>query len=319
MEVIPRINGALSVILGISAALVARKLPTFAAIRAFEAAGRHLNLQAAAKELLVSPSAISHQVSSLEAHIGSKLFTRQNNRFELTETGAEYLKELSDSLDRLEYATQQASEHLQSNQVTLNLPVSLAQLWLIPRLPDFQKKYPDADVRLVTHPEEVDFSGSDIDLAIRWRTASSIGRNSVLLFEETKSPVCSFGYLQKNGPITGSGDIAGHRLISCSFSPNEWSDWFVANGMPDGIGENRLEVDTRAAALQAAHLDIGIAMAPRPTAEHLINRGHLVLLPVKKMVSECKYSLLIADRARSRSIVRKFSNWLHTIAAETAM
>lgn len=110
-----------------------RKLPPFAAVRAFEAAARHLSFAKAADELCLSPSAISHQVRSLEEYLDTKLFERRNNRLQLTLTGDAYAGKVTSLLDVLEASTLHAAGTASRSLRVLCTP-GFAARWLVPRL-----------------------------------------------------------------------------------------------------------------------------------------------------------------------------------------
>ncbi len=293
-----------------SEGFMGRRVPPFAAIRAFEAAARHGNLQAAAHELSVSPSAVSHQIRSLEEFLGAKVFLRRNNKLSLTDLGTSYQQDLRQALDIIENATARAVQQQKDGRVTVNLFFSLAELWLVPLLGPFHEAHPDIEVKLLTQPEEVSLSGSDIDVAIRYASRESMDPGYELLFEEDILPVCSPSFLAAMGPMTSPADLAERRLITSSLEPSEWSLWASANGVSLGDVKSRLELDQRTFVMQAARKGLGVAMARRPYADADLDEGTLVApfpMPVKTGFS---YFLFIAERSRSLPRVEAFRAWL---------
>ena len=130
-----------------------RRLPSLSSLRSFEAAARVLSFRKAADELHVTPTAISHQIRALEEWLGVKLFERSTRAVHLTETGQRYLPSVQAAFDSLEAATEQITNNHQENVVTVTTTVSFTSKWLIPRLSDFQQRYPDIDVRITTSTE----------------------------------------------------------------------------------------------------------------------------------------------------------------------
>jgi len=141
----------------------APSLPPLAALRAFDAAARHLSFTRAAEELFVTQTAVSHQIRILEDWIGFPLFKRINNRLTLTERGDIYLKAVHEGFNRIRNST----AALRSNEVGTILTISalpnFALNWLVPRLPDFAGKYPHIEVRLFMHRHSLDLLHDGID------------------------------------------------------------------------------------------------------------------------------------------------------------
>ena len=295
---------------------MARKLPPFAAIRAFEAAARHCNLQQAAAELLVSPSAVSHQLRSLEAFVGTKMFLRGTNGLELTKEGDSYLQALRKGLDLLELATINVAGQRESNQVTVSTYVSIALEWVLPLLPAFTEANPDVNVNLVTLDEELTFSGSDIDLAIRVYAEPPPGCQSDFLFDETIVPVCSPDYLRRTGPIEQPRDFLRHRLICYAEVPTDWPLWLTSNGVDCPPLDYSVTLDTRTGAIRGACEGLGVAIAKRPYADFMIESGNLVA-PIPAPVHVGKsYYLVMPERSQEIPGVRRFRKWL--LAASSA-
>ncbi len=144
-----------------------RHLPPLNAVRAFEAAARHLNFKQAAEELHVTASAVSHQIRSLEEHLGICLFRRINRQVVLSAQGQAYLPPISAALDQISVATERLLVR-QGGPLIMSTAPAFASGWLVPRLPGFQIACPDIEVRLINSHKLVDFSKSDVDLGIRY-------------------------------------------------------------------------------------------------------------------------------------------------------
>src|SRR6185369_771474 len=116
----------------------ARALPPLASLRAFEAAARHGSFRAAAEELAITQSAVSHQIAGLERRLGTALFRRKSRRVELTEAGAAYYPFLRDAFDRIAQGTGLVSRQALAGELMIQVYVTVAVKWLIPRLHRFQ-------------------------------------------------------------------------------------------------------------------------------------------------------------------------------------
>ena len=146
-----------------------RRLPSLNALRAFEAAARHLSFSDAAEELHVTQSAVSRHIKGLEAYLGFPLFRRLHRAISLTDRGAALLPDLSVSFDRLADAVASVMED--RRELRIKTPPTFAIRWMIPRLSEFQELYPDIDVRITTG-ENADFRREEFDAAIYCRTGS---------------------------------------------------------------------------------------------------------------------------------------------------
>lgn len=292
---------------------IRRKLPPFAALRAFEATARRKSLREASGELLISSSAISHQIKSLEAFIGVKLFIRSSSGLVLTKTGASYLTEVSYLLDKLEASTDKIAKTTRAeSRLSIHLYDSLAQLWLVPRMREFLSDNSDLKIELITRPEIIDLANFDVNLAVQYLSGSPSSCSSERLFEEVITPVCSPEYLAEDGPVETAADLIGRRLIISADHLDEWNFWFAAQGLqlPDGMPQ--FVVDSRANVLHAAREGLGIAMNRRPFGDLLVQRGMLIE-PLDKPVSTGEsYYLCTHRRSEGLPQVKRFKAWLLT-------
>jgi LysR family glycine cleavage system transcriptional activator len=289
---------------------LARKLPPFAALRAFEATARLGTLQAAGDELLVSSSAISHQIKSLEGYFGTKLFLRGPTGLNLTDTGRSYLGEVGGALDRLESCTIGLMQEAESDRLTVHLFHSLSELWLVPRLGEFLDANPDLNIELVTQPDEVDLAGSNIDMAIRYSDAPLAGHRCDRLFDEAMTLVCAPSLLEHHGPIAKPKDVLKHRLICSTFNDDEWQRWFRGHGMEFDESAPYMTIDSRSSILRAAVEGYGVALSPRPYADHLLRSGTLVAPLSLESTSGMTYFLVTPVRTEALSRVKRFRSWL---------
>src|ERR1700735_5477686 len=145
-----------------------RRLPPLNALRAFEAAARHLNFSRAADELSVTPGAVSQQIQNLEDYVGVSLFKRTPKVLLLTDAAQTALPALREAFDRLAEAASLLTAAVDGRRLTLTAPPSFAAKWLVPRLKSFEEAYPQVDVWLSADMEIVDFTAGEIDLAIRY-------------------------------------------------------------------------------------------------------------------------------------------------------
>lgn len=287
-----------------------RRLPPFASIRAFEAVARKGTLQDASDELLISPSAVSHQVKALEIFVGMKLFLREPHGLSLTKEGQAYRGDLSAALDRIDTGTRRLMAARDEGGLTIQIYPSLAQLWLIPRLADFRSSNPDISVRIVSPDGERSLSGSDIDIAIVCSDTPPNEFNVDELFAEDIAPICAPDYLKSSGPIETASDLLSHCLIGCASKREEWQDWLRGAKVRTQETKPQLEFESRSQALQAAAEGLGVAMARRPFADGMIEAGQLVFPLQHKQATASSYYLIAPERSDTRPAAKRFRAWL---------
>jgi LysR family glycine cleavage system transcriptional activator len=205
-----------------------RRLPPLASLRAFEAAARHLSFKRAAAELLVTPTAISHQIKLLEDTIGSTLFERRPRQIVMTATARTLYPVLRDGFDAFARALDELSKIPRRQVVTISATRAFTTKWLVPRVAAFQKRQPEIDLRLLATDEVVDLRAGAADLAIRYGNQRVAGLRAEPLMFERYAPVAhpSLG-------LRRSADLARFRLIHFEWhraAPDNpsWRRWFKA-------------------------------------------------------------------------------------------
>jgi LysR family glycine cleavage system transcriptional activator len=285
-------------------------------LRAFEAYARHGNLAEAADELLVTGSAVSHQIKALETFLGAKLFVRRAHGMEMTPHARTFLENTRKALDLIEVETRRMSAQNDDQNVVINVYQTLAQCWLVPRLPDFFDTHPDISVSVISTPDELDLNSSEIDLAIRHFERKPAGFHVSTLFTEYLRPVASPGYLQRYPPINSAADLAGQSLIDCTWLQSEWDDWFEPLGLSAHLTAHRFQCDTRSQALTAATHGIGVALDRFPNGQGLIDTGQLVPVGTDCRPTGGAYYLIAPERSMILPHVKTFCKWLERTAGE---
>jgi LysR family glycine cleavage system transcriptional activator len=297
---------------------MARRIPPFAALRAFEAAARHGNLRRAGEELSLSVSAVSHQIKSLEDFLGIALFLRDNSKMSLTADGRDYVVDLTQSLDLIANATARVEQHRQAGQLTVNLFPSLAALWLLPRLNTYRRLEPNVDVRVMTTMEAIDFRTGSIDIAIRYATAAPEGFRADVLFGEEAFPVCSPAYLEQMGGVGSDGDFSDWTLVATDSAPREWEEWFESSGFTGKRPLHRVDFDSRSLALEAAADSLGIVMGRTPFVDRALASGRLIRPFGQRVATGYFYFLVVPERSLRIQAVTSFRKWLLAEASQTA-
>lgn len=288
-----------------------RRLPPFAAIKAFEAAARHCNFQLAAEELGISASAVSHQVKALEDFIAMPLFVRRNNRLILREEGQAYLTRLSAALDEIENATDALARPAGRTLITLNLFPSLADMWLVPRLSGFHERNPDISVRLITTDLTGDMLDREADFALVYLPEGDVPEGADILFRDDILPVAAPDYLADQGLVEAPADLLEHTLIASLSEDEEWRKWFAAQSVDDRHKAGYLELDMCSTSLKAAKEELGVAMGRRPYLDDDLTSGRLVA-PLPGMVVNTGFCLALVCTSRGRNLPYgpRFRDWL---------
>ena len=215
---------------------MSRRLPPLNALRAFEAAARHLSVSAAAGELHVTPAAISHQVKALEAWLGVQLFRRLNRQVLLTDAGQTCLRGLRDGFDRLAATVEKVRAQSIEGPITITAATSFASKWLVPRLDRFRNSHPDIDVRLDANTALTDFDRDSVDLGIRYGRGPYPGLRCDRLLAESVFPVCSPKLMRGVRALRRPRDLVHHTLLHIDMpvmgeTEPTWEMWLRAAGV----------------------------------------------------------------------------------------
>lgn len=238
-----------------------RKLPPLNAVRAFEAAARHVSFTKAAKELFVTHGAVSKQVASLETWLATPLFNRTQSQLTLTDAGRTFLASVTPALDRIAVTAMQLLEQTEPTGLRINAPPTFTMRWLIPRISAFQRKRAGVEVKLTTSTAPVNFEERSYDVAIRAGHQPLPGLHSVPFMTEIIVPICHPDLLE-GGKLGTPADLAGHTLITYDTEPLAWSEWLPQAGLTDAIQTQHLQFEQMYFALQAAAEGLGVVLVP---------------------------------------------------------
>lgn len=219
------------------------------ALRAFEASARHLSFTRAAIELCVTQAAVSHQVKSLEAQLNVTLFKRLPRGLMLTSEGETLLPVLRESFDRIAQTLGQFEGGHYREVLTVGAVGTFAVGWLLPRLADFQARYPFIDLRLSTNNNRVDVAAEGLDYAIRFGSGAWHGTEACQLLEAPLTVLC---VPQLARQLQTPADLLKHTLLR-SYRADEWTQWFQAAGLPaDTLVPRSIVFDSSLAMMEAA-------------------------------------------------------------------
>jgi LysR family glycine cleavage system transcriptional activator len=286
------------------------RLPSLNGLRVFEAAARHLSFTAAAAELNVTQTAISHQIRRLERELGIALFVRRNRTLALTPEAIDYLPGVRAAFNDLRLATDQLRRRDQHHVLTVSTLASLAAKWLLPRLSAFQEAHPGIDVRITTSTALVDFKSGDVDAAIRYGRGQWPGLRADWLMDDQLFPVCSPALLTGDKPLRCPEDLAAHTLLTTSGGyDDDWRLWLTAAGQPD-IARPGLSFDLIFMTIQAAIDGLGVAMGRTSYVEADIAKGRLVVPFKIKLPDDWGFYLVSPKATADSPKLAAFRHWL---------
>lgn len=256
-------------------------MPPFLSLRVFEAAARSGSFARAADELGISAGAVSQHIRAIEEFAGQPLFRRLGRGVELTQAGQAAFAHASAALEEMLHAGRAMRAAMRGRRISLSTAPSFASKWLIPRLSKFQELYPDVEVRLSADMTLTDFSGSDMDIAIRYGPGGYEGLYSERLMTESVIVVCSPRLLEAHGELKTPADLTSVPLIhddSPERDPScpSWAMWFAARNLRRADAERGLRFNQSSLAIEAAVGGKGVALAKRQLALRDIADGHLV-------------------------------------------
>jgi LysR family glycine cleavage system transcriptional activator len=292
-----------------------RRLPPLNALRAFEAAARHMNFSRAADELSVTPGAVSQQIQNLEDYIGAPLFKRTPKGLLLTDAAQTALPALREAFDRLAEAASLLTAAEEGRRLTVSAAPSFAAKWLVPRLGLFEAAHPEIDVWLSAGLELVDFTSGEIDLAIRYGSGRYPGLEVSRLLGETVSPVVSPRLLDET-PLNSLADLAGQVLLhdgspDADDSCPDWAMWLAARGVKGVDGARGPRFNQSSLVIEAAVNGRGVALAKQTLAQADLDAHRLVQpFNIETAVDFAYY--VVHPKAKGRlSQVKAFVAWLH--------
>ncbi len=293
-------------------------MPPLSALRAFEAAARHLSLTRAAVELHVTAGALSHQIRGLEELLGVKLFERRVRSIALTSAGKQLYPGLQTGFGHIREAVAGMDAAHSPNILVVSTSPGLTAKWLVSRLYRFASAHPDIDVRISSSLVNANFATDGIDLAVRnmaVRPAPDPALETELLAEISFIAVCSPRLLEKYGPVKNARELARLPMIhdetlgGRANIPN-WADWYKAAGV-DGVDLRRgIRFNSADHALDAAGEGAGVLLAHDILAYDDLRTGRLVIPLSFVLPSGRSFHLVWAKGRKPGKAAESFRRWI---------
>jgi LysR family glycine cleavage system transcriptional activator len=291
------------------------KLPPLKSLQAFEAAGRHLSFSTAAKELNVTPGAISQQIRMLEEFLEIKLFKRMNRMIILTDAGQLFLPLISTGFEQFSEAVGQLQRTRSDGPLTITSAPSFVSKWLIPRLARFKALHPDIDVRIDTSDRLVDFMHEDIDVGIRFGNGVYPELETVFLFSFDLIPVCSPALMNQGNGLKKVSDLRNFTLLHSNYDElddgwPDWAMWLKVVEAEDVDSSHGIFFNQSDLLFQAAMEGQGVALLASVMADPEIAAGNLVQPFSARLPVKLNYHLVTSPRKARIPKVAAFRQWI---------
>lgn len=291
-----------------------RSLPPLTALRAFEVAARLLSFTRAARELHVTPAAVSHQIRGLENYLGVVLFKRTTRHLELTEDGRLAAEQLREGFELLARGVDQLRARPRRASIAVSVTTAFATRWLVPRLGAFMARCPDVDVKVRAGIQPTDFDVDEIDVAIRIGRGGFAGAVAVPLLEERVVPVASPAFIREHG-LRRAADLAKVALLHDDSMRRVgramgWAMWLRATRVRNLDVSCGMHFDDGHLVLQAARAGYGVALGRLTYALEDLDAQHLKIPFGPLLDPDLKYYLLVPEARVGEQTIRAFREWI---------
>ncbi len=279
-------------------------------LKVFEAAARNESFVAAAEELFITASAVSHQMKGLEQYLGLALFRRNKRKVELTPAGSQYLQSIRQALDEIEAATYRITSNPERDAVTISVAPNFLIRWLMPRMNRFQEQFPDVELQISASTGLIDFNKQNTDMAVYfghgdWHDIEVHFLRNVLLV-----PVCSPNLLVGPKALQTPEDLRKNTLIHVSKRLYEWPEWLQLAGVEYKGFSRGLQLSSGQLATGAAQEGLGVALADSTLTSREIEQGRLAM-PFDIMLDTHKSFYLVYQKNRPLSYgMQVFKDWM---------
>jgi LysR family transcriptional regulator, glycine cleavage system transcriptional activator len=283
------------------------------ALRVFEAVATHLSFSLAADALNVTPAAVSQQIKTLEGYIQVPLFRRNGRRVEITDEGLELLPSVRAGLEKLESALQQIKQHRRAGPLQISTLASFLQMWLLPRIRSFRRKFPNVDLRFHTSRELVDFSRTAHHVAIRFGRGDYPNVHSEKLLDDWLVPVASPDLIKQHGMIERGANLSKYPLLESGDEP--WSVWSQTDA--EAAWHSRSpSIDDSAGLLAAAEEGLGFALARWTLVTRALHKGTLRLAGKGSLPYGSAYYFVCPKNFLAIPKVAQFREWILAAARD---
>ncbi|MBU2966584.1 LysR substrate-binding domain-containing protein [Amphritea sp. 2_MG-2023] len=292
-----------------------KRYPSTTALRAFEAISRLGSVSAAAEELNLTRSAVSHQLNVLEDVVGFALTQKEGRGLTLTRKGESYALEVKKALTILLEASRVRDEEEMVGKLTISCAPGLANYWLSRKLSGFIKKYPKLSLHILTPSFPGDISNNDVDLFITYGNGSWSGKYVKQLITIQLFPVCSPHFFHKQGGLGHPSNLVKMPLFHL-MNHTDWRVWLAANGVSHTELEGGVVFSDANLVQSAAIAGQGIAIGDNMVSGDALEKGLLIRPFEKSIESPRAYYLVTSPKNVERNDVAAFIDWLEGLISD---
>ena len=288
-----------------------RFLPPVHLLAALEAAARHGSFTEAAKELDLTQSAVSRQISKLEKQIGFELFVRDHQTVRLTEAGAKYAAEIRSALRHIAAASMGLRANPQAATLNVATVPAFGNRWLVPRLGDFSARHPGVTINVFTRPEIFSFEDDPMDVAVHFGSSPWVNCHGVELMTEMMVPMAAPELLRRHH-IATPAELLAIPLLVLTCLPDSWEEWLGLNRVSFGFIHGQL-FDQMEACAAAAECGAGVALLPRLLFQRELDNGRLQSVFDSAVHSRLDYQVMWPVEKEDTPLRSLFVNWLRNL------
>jgi LysR family glycine cleavage system transcriptional activator len=279
------------------------------ALRTFCVAARHESFRTAAEELFITPSAVSHQIKSLEQELGEPLFDRNSRDLRLTGVGRALFEEACPLMDQLDEVVARHRKGFRSSSIRMSVQPFFASEWFVPRLKEFSAAHPEIDIKVGTSDETPETHPADADLSIRLFRTPPPGMMSDLLMPLTLVPAGSPDF-KKGLKVRDGRILSDFPLLVHDTYPTAWKQWSRAAGLELPANGKVTRLDSMIAVVRACERGLGAALVPVPLADLWFKYGSIVRLFSQPIVADVSYYLVVREDRADDPAVAVLRNWI---------
>ena len=298
-----------------------RRLPPLGTLRAFEAAARHLSFKEAAKELGLTPTAISHQIRLLEEYCGETLFRRRPRPLALSDAGARLFPAIRDGFDVFASALTSLAGEAGAKPLRVTTTSAFASRWLVPRLSLWREVHADVALSIIGVDRVVKLDVDEADLAIRYARSAPHGASHEI-FRDQFYPMCSPKLLANGPAIHRASDFMGYPLIHFDWFANDrtapnWKRWFEMASVSDPRARQGCQIALsfreELHAIEAVLAGQGIALFSDVIVADDLASGALVKVLDLALPGYGFYPVYAPNHTR-RATIEVFVQWISAVA-----